>query len=343
MEDEEKDIDTYYTGIKRKIVFAALICFIILTLTTVIFCVAPYFFPEGISYRYGFDSRVTGILLFLWIVVEIIIDAILVNKVKSRFEKSVLVRWTLNSLIIAATVFLMLHEVVIWFGHGLEQPYEVKELDNGNLYMLSSDFLDPYHYYSKAINGILQKELSREDQKILAAKYFELDIDEEGIMGIKKPTLQFANASTVHNSGNEDSSDELDESLQKYDENKITQEQMDSYKKTCDASDAYGFNKFDDFDEIIQKDITGTWYAPDNDIAIRLFEDKTAYLYFPIIDYYGDVAYKWEYVDRSSRGLCPALIIDTYGYEGNGVMFYIAGIRDDYFWCNEQGQIFYKQ
>ena len=98
-----------------------------------------------------------------------------------------------------------------------------------------------------------------------------------------------------------------------------------------------------DFDEIIQKDITGTWYDPDHDIAIRLFEDKTAYLYFPIIDYYGDVAYKWEYVDRSSRGLCPALIIDTYGYEGNGVMFYIAGIRDDYFWCNEQGQIFYKQ
>lgn len=123
----------------------------------------------------------------------------------------------------------------------------------------------------------------------------------------------------------------------------LTEEEVDTFGITAYAEAAEGFNYFDDFAETIGKDLTGTWYDPDRNTAIRLLPDGTSYLYYPDLDFYGDVPYKWEYIDRSERGLCPELIIDIFGYEGTGLAYYIAGVRDNYFWCCSQMVVFYKQ
>ena len=47
----------------------------------------------------------------------------------------------------------------------------------------------------------------------------------------------------------------------------ITEEEYNSFSKTCEATDASGF---DDFEETLNQDYTGTWYDPVMGEAIRL-------------------------------------------------------------------------
>lgn len=122
----------------------------------------------------------------------------------------------------------------------------------------------------------------------------------------------------------------------------ITQEEFESFKVTADAIDAEGFYKFDDFADVMKQDFTGTWYDPGYGESIRL-TDEYAYVYIPYLEEYGDVPYEWELIDRSDRNLCPMLEIYMWGREQGGLAYYVAGFRGDYFWCNSQTQLFYRQ
>ena len=99
---------------------------------------------------------------------------------------------------------------------------------------------------------------------------------------------------------------------------------------------------FDDFNETMNQDFTGTWYDPEMGEAIRL-TSQGAYVYIPYLDLYGDELYEWELIDRSAKGLCPELAIYFNGRDVGPLAYYVAGIRDNYFWCNAQSQIFYRQ
>lgn len=120
---------------------------------------------------------------------------------------------------------------------------------------------------------------------------------------------------------------------------KITAQEYDTFTKTADAVDASGF---DDFNQTMNQDFTGTWYDPEMKEAFRL-TSQGAYVYIPYLDLYGDELYEWELIDRSAKGLCPELAIYINGRDSGPLAYYVAGYRDGYFWCNLQNQIFYKQ
>ena len=120
---------------------------------------------------------------------------------------------------------------------------------------------------------------------------------------------------------------------------KITEQEYDTFTKTADAVDASGF---DDFNQTMDQDFTGTWYDPEMKEAFRL-TSQGAYVYIPYLDLYGDELYEWELIDRSAKGLCPELAIYINGRDSGPLAYYVAGYRDGYFWCNAQSQIFYKQ
>ena len=119
----------------------------------------------------------------------------------------------------------------------------------------------------------------------------------------------------------------------------ITEEEYNSFSKTCEATDASGF---DDFEETLNRDYTGTWYDPVMGEAIRLCEEG-AYVYIPYLNEYGDTLYEWEVIDRAKRGLCPELAIYISGRGAGPLAYYVAGYREGYFYGNSQGFIFYKQ
>ena len=322
--------------IMKSLKISGLVVFICTAIATLVFAIAPYFFPKGVSYRSSFASRISTCLLVLWLIITIIL-AIYIIRIIVRHISKKMGKYALVLVTAICMFFALLFELLVWFFYGLNLPTEQQELDNGLLYMLSADFLDPYNYYSEAINGILQKELSADQQRQYTRYYPDLDIDQEYQLGVKQADEYSTNYRDMYDTeGVEDISD-------KDRENWLTPEVIAGFSTDWETPDADGYENFDDFATTYNSDIIGTWYNPEHEVAIRLLEDNTAYLYFPLIDYYGDTAYKWEYIDRSESGLCPELIIDTYGYEGNGVLFYIAGVRDNYFWCNEQSMTFYKQ
>jgi len=122
----------------------------------------------------------------------------------------------------------------------------------------------------------------------------------------------------------------------------ISPQEYESFSITADAKDAKGYDKFDDFDEVMNQDFIGTWYDPELGEAIRL-TDEWAYVYIPYLDEYGDTPYEWELIDRSDRHLCPELAIYISGKDAGPLAYYVAGCREDYFWCNSQMQLFYRQ
>lgn len=127
----------------------------------------------------------------------------------------------------------------------------------------------------------------------------------------------------------------------------ISAEEFASFKVKADASSIADFNVFDDFSETMEKNFVGTWYCadPNWNWAIRIEEDGTCYIYEGSLDYSYEKPYHWKLIDRSDRGLCPELGI-YYGEpdgEPDEFVFYVAGCTDDYFWCNAQQMIMYRQ
>lgn len=119
----------------------------------------------------------------------------------------------------------------------------------------------------------------------------------------------------------------------------ITKAEFESFEGKTEIAE---FGTFDDFNQTLSYDFNGTWYDESLGEALRI-TDEGAYVYIPYLDLYGNEAYEWELIDRSADGLCPEL--DIY-YAGRGVgalAYYVAGVRDTYFWCNGQSQIFVRQ
>ena len=107
-----------------------------------------------------------------------------------------------------------------------------------------------------------------------------------------------------------------------------------------------GFDVFDDYAETMEKNFIGTWYCPSWGMAFRIQEDG-AYIYTlesENIGFCNQEPYVWELTDRSQQGLCPRL---SFYYDDSkaGDMFtcYVAGCTDDYFWCNLQEMVWYRQ
>jgi hypothetical protein len=123
-------------------------------------------------------------------------------------------------------------------------------------------------------------------------------------------------------------------------EGPITNEEFLSFKQTCEGPK--DTTKFMNFADLMKRDYYGTWYSPEEKCAMRLTPDG-AYLYYPLLDFYGDTLYCWDITDRSDSGLCPMLVIHEHGPEYPGITYYVAGATDDYFYGNSQGYVFYRQ
>ncbi len=122
--------------------------------------------------------------------------------------------------------------------------------------------------------------------------------------------------------------------------------QIADFSTGADISAAAGFQSWGDFSLITEENLYGTWYCPsdaDETEAVLILSPEGAYVYFPLLDCFGDQLYTWEVEDRSASGLCPALKIYISGPDSGPLAWYIAGLTPEYFWCNSQQDIFYRQ
>lgn len=119
---------------------------------------------------------------------------------------------------------------------------------------------------------------------------------------------------------------------------------------TADASAVENGYVLGDWSKITKEALQGTWYHHPKsegedkryDVALQ-FDGDDAIVYYPAVDFYGDVCYEWEVIDRSDAGLCPELAIYFRETKDAPLAWYILGISEerDYFWCN--GEVFYRQ
>lgn len=114
------------------------------------------------------------------------------------------------------------------------------------------------------------------------------------------------------------------------------------YNETHKTWQVEGTDKIGDTNQIMNYDYLGDWYCPEWDELIRITEGG-AYTYIPGLEMYGDECYSWEIVDRSDRGLCPALYIYYAGVDVSPMAYYVGGVGENYFYCVSQGIVFYKQ
>ena len=120
----------------------------------------------------------------------------------------------------------------------------------------------------------------------------------------------------------------------------ITSDSYLLFKKTCDGPKSTSIMQKSNT-LLNKEDYYGTWFSPSDKVAIRLASDG-AYVYYPLLDCYGDQLCSWEIIDRSDRGLCPMMEIHCFG-DNPGLAYYIAGKGDGYFYGNSQGFVFYRQ
>lgn len=130
----------------------------------------------------------------------------------------------------------------------------------------------------------------------------------------------------------------------------IPQEVFDNLQTDADASAVENEYVLGDWSQITKEALQGIWYYhPSNmgedtsyDVILQL-DGEDAIVYYPSVDFYGDVRYEWDIIDRSERGLCPELAIYWNGRDWGELAWYILGISEnqEYFWCN--GEVFYKQ
>lgn len=110
----------------------------------------------------------------------------------------------------------------------------------------------------------------------------------------------------------------------------------------ADTSSVDGFDKNGDYSAVTKENLQGTWFCERDNIAFY-FDGDDAYVFYPLLDLYGNTRYEWEVEDRSSRGLCPALYVYFNGSTNGPLAYYISGVEKDFFWSNTDMSIFYKQ
>lgn len=114
----------------------------------------------------------------------------------------------------------------------------------------------------------------------------------------------------------------------------------------ADVSGIAGFETWGDFGDVTEENLYGVWYCPEDGVSpgtVLILSADGARVYSPLLDRYGDRLYAWEVTDRSASGLCPALKIYFHGTDTGPLTYYIAGLEPEYFWCNSQQTIFYRQ
>lgn len=118
------------------------------------------------------------------------------------------------------------------------------------------------------------------------------------------------------------------------------------FSTSADTSAVSDFQIWGDFGTITKEALYGTWYCPADGAdteTVLLLSGTGARVYYPLLDLFGDQFYSWEVEDRSASGLCPALKIYFQGTDSGPLAYYIAGLTPEYFWCNSQQSIFYRQ
>ena len=122
--------------------------------------------------------------------------------------------------------------------------------------------------------------------------------------------------------------------------------QISEFLTEADTSVAAAFDSWGDFSRVTEENLCGVWYCPaeggDSETVLILSEEG-ARVYYPLLDCYGDRLYPWQVKDRSASGLCPALEIYFNGEDKGPLTYYIAGLELEFFWCNSQQTIFYRQ
>ena len=124
--------------------------------------------------------------------------------------------------------------------------------------------------------------------------------------------------------------------------NPITRQEFEQFHVTGNLTDESIYAKPDNYENITTEDLYGTWYCDEMKESIRLEKDG-AYVYIPYLDYYGDRLCEWELLDHSDYGNCKQLNIYVAGRDVGPLVYYINGATEEYFWCKDQAEVFYKQ
>lgn len=124
--------------------------------------------------------------------------------------------------------------------------------------------------------------------------------------------------------------------------NPITRQEFEQFHVTGNLTDESIYAKPDNYENITTEELYGTWYCDEMKESIRLEKDG-AYVYIPYLDYYGDRLCEWELLDHSDYGNCKQLNIYVAGRDVGPLVYYINGATEEYFWCKDQAEVFYKQ
>ncbi|SFR84569.1 hypothetical protein [Anaeromicropila populeti] len=114
------------------------------------------------------------------------------------------------------------------------------------------------------------------------------------------------------------------------------------YEDTEEEAELKTWTVVGDFAEINRENLQGTWYNPEMDEELIITEEGCRVV-IPYLDFYGEEVYEYDVVNRSDRGLCPALYIYFNGKNAGPLAYYIFGVNENYFWCNGQQALFSKQ
>ena len=288
-----------------------------LILVTGIFTATEIFFPDA-SYAYYQRSIILLTAIYLcWIVMSVWWLILLCRLAFSLPGKNKNGKGLLILELILICISLNLFGVIAWANIGTK-------MQDRRSSMLE-DLLTE--------TGLIQSETDAADRS------------EENAPSVSEDTE--ANNTKTYQTGGSDSMDSWDvdeeRSASEAAKGPITAEEFDGFLIPEKLSEQRIFDKQDEEAHIISGDYIGTWCDEYKQESFRLTKDG-AYVYIPFLDLYGDTLCEWELVTEDSAvGYMPALKIYYAGRDVGPLVYYINGYDDDYFWCTDQAEVFYRQ
>lgn len=315
-----------------------IICLLLLMLLLITagFFLGRVILPDGYDYRTGFARCMMTILWLLWSVAAFGgMGALLVRISESEqlrnFEKAI----CKVLLVLAVFAAVILYAIWSFFYMILAYDGEMEVMDDHLLLMQTEEY-EPTQYYNIAVGPFLRRNLTDSEKQVYG-------VDEAaGTSAVDTAETEAETEEAIvftYSRSTEEAPSEEASAGQDIDANRITAEEYSHFQGEGTVEE---FGTFDDFAQTLAYDFTGTWYDPELGEAFRITEDG-AYVYIPYLDLYGEECYEWELIDRSADGLCPEIAIYYHGRYTGALVYYVAGARETYFWCNVQSQIFYRQ
>lgn len=121
---------------------------------------------------------------------------------------------------------------------------------------------------------------------------------------------------------------------------RITWEQVEECYVSSGYSDESILEEQGSFSGFSLQNMKGTWYCDSTQEVLR-FAGDGVYVYSPASGCYGSDLYDWKILGGTNYDGC--LELQIYVSEEEQISYFINGWADDYFWCSDEGAVFYRQ